>query len=148
MLSFRINVSKRLVIPQFVRPGQLHLVGERVAIPSMLARIDKGLDVADQPAKRLSAPYIKAKARAGKSGIPDLRYSGALLRDLGVLSVEDMRLKIGFQSQLQIIKAIANQARRRQIGLSPADQAAVQSALDEMVRWNILESRRTERRAA
>lgn len=148
MFTFRINVTRNIVVPQFIRPGQLRMVGQTVVIPTMVARITQGLDVTDSPARSLSAPYIKAKTRRGRSAIPDLNYSGDLLRDLGVLSSQDMKLMIGFHSPLSVIKAIANQARRRQIGLSPTDQAVVAAAIRDIVSQNLAESRRTNYRAA
>jgi len=148
VFTFRINVTRNIVVPQFIRPGQLRMVGQTVAIPTMLLRIGQGLDVADSPARSLSSPYVMAKSRRGHSGIPDLRYSGALLADLSVLSTQDMKLLIGFRSPLSVIKAIANQARRHQIGLSPADQAVVAAAIRDMVGQNLAEVRRTSYRAA
>lgn len=131
-MTFKIAFDESLVLdtPGFDEDDLVYLA--EVGLESQKRRIAAGVNVNDQPAQPLSKSWRKAKLRRGKSGIRDLRFTGALLDNLGVRESDNESATIGFTDPWQATKAAINQDREAMFGLSDADVANVDEAADRL----------------
>jgi hypothetical protein len=102
---------------------------------SVEARIRRGLDVNDQPAKRLSSRgrrggYAARKARRGEPSIRDWVYSGRTLAALVPIVAGPGEICVGFPDARAAQIAARNNARVRQFGISPNDRRNVIEAIN------------------
>jgi hypothetical protein len=105
---------------------------------SIRTRIQHGLNVDDQAAKRLSfdrkGSYGRQKVRAGKLPIRDWTWSGRTLGAMNVLNASENRAEIGFSDPIAAARARWNNARERQFGISPNDRVRINQAVRDMIR--------------
>jgi hypothetical protein len=102
---------------------------------SIDTRIRRGLDVYDQPAKRLSSRgrrggYAGRKARRGEPSIRDWVYSGRTLSALVPIVGPPGEISVGFSDARAAQIAARNNARVLQFGVSPNDRRNVIEALN------------------
>lgn len=137
MPSFGINVTKRISIAGIgLSAPQMEALGT-AAIAAMQARWDKGLDVNDTPAAPLSRKYSRRKQSRGGANLPDLKLSGQLRASMSVLRNESGRVVVGPYDALSVTKAIANQQRRNQFGISRNDARVISPIAAAFLRQNI-----------
>jgi hypothetical protein len=96
---------------------------------SIDARLSKGLDANDQPAAQLTTAYARYKRRIGKTGIRDWSLTGRLRRSMKVLSGAPNKAVLGFTDAITNLKAVFNNRRVRQYGVSPTDRKVLARAL-------------------
>lgn len=126
MLTYNIHVTRRMAWAAIGFDAQQSESLGLAAIAAMKTRIAKGFNVDDQPATPLAANYQRLKVRKGLSPLPNLRFSGELLdQALQVTSSEPGKVVVGIVGQKNIQKAIVNQTRRNQLGISREDASAV-----------------------
>ena len=111
--------------------GRMNTVGQ-AAVDSSRARILAGLNVHDAPALPLSPKYAKRKVRAGQPPIRNWKLTGALLASMDVQRTEVNSVSFGFTSAdtIKLQKLAAwNQNREQIMGVSPRDQANIDTSL-------------------
>ena len=69
--------------------------------------------------------------------LPDLRLTGQMLAAFGVVRSGQGQCSIGFNDDKAIIKAYVNHQRRKQIGISAGDAAAVRPLALDILRSNV-----------
>lgn len=109
-------------------PSQMLVIGQTVC-DDVKTRILSAQDVHDAPAPPLKPTYAKWKNRKAPPAIRNWRLTGKTLGALGVLSESVNRAVIGFTSGKAAQVAFINQARARQFGVSPHNQAALNTAV-------------------
>jgi hypothetical protein len=101
-------------------------------IADIKARIHKGQNVADSPAKALKPGrnghrgYPDYKVARGLQGIRDLVWRGMTMRSLRVISAKDNEVRIGFDNPQAAQIAAINQNREEMFWFSPANKQLIQ----------------------
>lgn len=119
---------------------QMMQIGQPFAA-SIKARIERGVNVNDGPAKKLGKGYAIAKRKRGLSGLRDWIWTGDTLRQLQLLDVSANRGRIGFASPKADMIAHINNAKDRQFGVSPTDRKVLVDGVHEanrqapLARW-------------
>ena len=103
----------------------------QVLTNSIRARIQKGLDIHDQPAPPLNPRYAKAKIKHGRAPIRDWNYSGRTLAAMGPVAGAD-GIVVGFNNPTAARTAAILNARSQQFGISPKDRRAVIAVLNQI----------------
>lgn len=145
--TFQIKVTKRVTLGAIGFTGQQMAALGNATVEAMRLRWAKGMDVNDAPVRPLGRGYARRKQRRGSQPIADLRLTGQLVASLRVLHTENGRAVIGFRDDQAIVKAYVNHQRRRQIGISPNDAAAVRPLAFSFLRDNIRSAVRSVRAA-
>jgi phage gpG-like protein len=96
---------------------------------SMRDRIQRSLNVDDQPARPLTPKYAKRKEAKGKNPVRDWNLSGNTLRSMAVLSANENRAVIGFNNPIAGRIAHWNNLRERAFGVSPRDRQTLVAAV-------------------
>src|ERR1039458_454448 len=131
--GFQTKVSHaRYVVGPFSSDQMNTLAG--ILRDSMRNRIQRGLNVNDQPAKPLKPAYAKTKQIKGKNAVRDWTMSGNTLRAMAVLSANENRAVIGFNNPVASRVARFNNLRERAFGVSPLDRQVLVAAVHATVR--------------
>jgi len=93
------------------------------------ARLDRGENVHDQPAKALAERYAKWKARRYPPAIRNLKLTGRTRRGAKVMSASENRVVIGFTDPVAEQRVVFNQRRERQWGVSPRNLQHIASVI-------------------
>ena len=88
-------------------------------------RIERGVNVDDNPSKALKPGYEKQKTRRGLNPIRDWTWRGRTLRSLSVKAANENRVVIGFSDPESDGIAHVNNLRERAFGVSPDDRKAL-----------------------
>ena len=98
-------------------------------VASQDARLSRGLNVHDQPARPLVSRYAERKRRKGLQAVRDWFYRGRTRRSIKVLSVSPGRIVIGpTDAQAATVLRIRN-ADERQYGVSLNDKTVIARAV-------------------
>lgn len=135
-MTFNIKVARHLRVPVFGLTNQQRFTLAQMQIAAIRERTAKGLDVNDQAARPLSAPYARRKARRGLPAVPDLRLTGNLMKSLQVQQISGTEIKIGFSGGVNALKAAVNHARRNQLGVSRNEQQMLHEEGSRMLKEN------------
>jgi len=131
-------MSKRFVY----RPlsgEQMATIGKLV-IADVQARIHKGQNVGDAPAKPLKPGrngkrgYPDYKVARGLQGIRDLVWRGLTMRSIRVISSKANEVRIGFDNPQAARTAAINQNREAMFWFSPANKKAIQQLVSTAIR--------------
>ena len=138
-MAFNARITKaRFVLGPFTAEDMLSI--GNIVRDSIAARIGKGLNVNDAPAKPLKP------GRSGRRGYPDYKaarglqpfrdwfWTGRTLRSLKVKSASETRAVIGFVDPNADRVAHVNNLREKQFGISPKDRKALTAAVLAMLR--------------
>ena len=133
-MPFQAKISRaRFVLGPFTAQDMLAI--GNVLRDSIAARIGKGLNVNDAPAKALKP------GRSGRRGYPDYKaarglqpfrdwfWTGRTMRSLKVKSASENRAVLGFVDPNADRMAHANNMREKQFGVSPKDRRALNDAV-------------------
>jgi hypothetical protein len=118
---------------------QMARVGERVIAEVVRARIAKGINVNDGPAKPLSKTgqrrnrYFYIKRAKGLPTIRDLVYTGRTMAALGVVSARSNQVRLGFNNPRAAAIAYFNQRRDPMFWFSPEDQRKIGLIVSEEI---------------
>ena len=108
---------------------QMAEIGQ-VMVDKIKSRIGQAIDVNDNQAKDLSAPYAKRKMAYGRSPVRDWNFTGRTMGSLKVKSANENQARIGFiNSQADMIVSIQNR-RNRLWGTSPEDEKVLHREVD------------------
>lgn len=136
MAVFKVRVTKRPEItpPKFLKADLEPLAGEMISLISR--RISNATNVLDQSAKPLSKKYARRKERKGLQPIRDWRFTGIMMRSLGLQELRDGSVTVGFnwkdQGSPQFKKAAYGQYQHPMFGLSPRNQTDLQPKIDKV----------------
>jgi hypothetical protein len=122
MARFETKIRKARFQYAGYSPQQMTQIGSDLIQQGLIPRILHGGDVYDQPAPPLSEKYRRRKLLAGKSPIRDWSLSGRTLRSLKVLVAGPNKAILGFTDAVSNLRAVINNRRHRQFGVSPANQ--------------------------
>ena len=119
--------------------GQMTAIGNLV-IADVQARIRKGRNVDDSPAKPLKASptgkwdYPKKKAALGLQGIRDLVFRGLTMRSIRVINAKANEVRIGFDNPQAARIAAFNQRREPAFWFSPENKRTIQELVSQAIR--------------
>ena len=88
-------------------------------------RIERGVNVDDNPSKALKPGYEKQKTRRGLNPIRDWTWRGRTLHSLSVKSANENHVVIGFSDPQADMIAHVNNLRERAFGVSPDDRKSL-----------------------
>lgn len=111
-------------------PTQMLVIGQTVS-DDIKTRILSAQDVHDAPVPALKPNYAKWKNRKAPPAIRNWKLTGNTLGAMGVLSESVNKAVIGFTSGKAAMVAFINQARARQFGISPRNQATLAKAVHD-----------------
>lgn len=113
----------------------------------MRARMLRGVNVFDAPAKPLSERYAKQKQRRGRAPIRDWTFTGETMRNMKVLETSSKAAEVGFDWRAAVSgskgrpgpfqKALFQQNREPLFGLSLQDERAVGVSAEAMFAQNV-----------
>ncbi len=133
-MPFRAKISRaRFVLGPFSSEDMLSIAN--TLRDSIAARIKKGLNVNDAPAKALKPGrngrrgYPDYKKARGLQPIRDWFWTGRTMRSLKVKSASENRAVIGFVDPNADRVAHVNNLREKQFGVSPTDRQALNAAV-------------------
>jgi hypothetical protein len=133
-MAFETKIRRaRFVVGPF-SPEQMRTIGQ-VTADSVVARIRRGENVQDQPAKPLKPGrngrrgYPDYKLARGLQAIRDWFWRGKTMRSLKVKSANENRVIIGFIDPEADRIAHFNNLREKQFGLSPKDEAVLKAVV-------------------
>ena len=116
---------------------------------SIAARIGKGLNVEDAPARPLKPGrngrrgYPDYKAARGLQPFRDWFWTGRTMRSLKVKAVSENRVTIGFVDPNADRIAHVNNLREKQFGVSPKDRMALRAIVGALLnRARVIQFRR------
>ncbi|MGQ9686622.1 MAG: hypothetical protein ACUVT2_10010 [Thiobacillaceae bacterium] len=116
--KFQPRIRKaRFVVSPFT-PEQMIEFGNAL-LADVNARLERGENVYDQPAKPLAEKYAKWKARKYPPAVRNLKATGRTRRGAKVISASENRAVIGFTDPVAEQRIVWNQRRERQWGASP-----------------------------
>ena len=133
---FKAKISRaRFVVSPFSAQQMVEL--GQVAVDSIKARLERAENIYDQPAKPLSegrrgTGYRRYKARKAPPAIRNWRLTGRTLRGMNVLRANENRAVIGFSDPVAAMRAVVNQKRERQFGLSPVNWKDILAAVRQI----------------
>ena len=131
-------MSKRYVYRP-LSAEQMATIGNLV-IADVQARIRKGLNVGDAPAKSLKPGrngkrgYPDYKVARGLQGIRDLTWRGLTMRSIRVISSKANEVRIGFDNPQAARIAAANQNREAMFWFSPNNKKRIQELVSTAIR--------------
>ncbi len=133
-MPFQAKISRaRFVLGPFTSEDMLAI--GNVLRDSIAARIGKGLNVNDAPAKELKPGrngrrgYPDYKKARGLQPIRDWFWTGRTMRSLKVKSASENQAVIGFVDPNADRVAHLNNLREKQFGISPKDRKALKDAV-------------------
>jgi hypothetical protein len=133
-VPFQAKISRaRFVLGPFTSEDMLAI--GNVLRDSIAARIGKGLNVNDAPAKELKPGrngrrgYPDYKKARGLQPIRDWFWTGRTMRSLKVKSASENQAVIGFVDPNADRVAHLNNLREKQFGISPKDRKALKDAV-------------------
>lgn len=141
-MAYQTKIRKARVVVGAFSSEQMMQVGNALA-GSIKFRIQRGLDVYDQPAKPLKKGYAIAKSRKGLRNVRDWTWTGETMRALNLLDVNENRGRIGFADPKSDKKAHYNNMRDRQFGVSPRDGETMKATVHSVnlhspiARWKV-----------
>ncbi len=138
-MAFTAKITRaRFVLGPFTSEDMLAI--GNVLRDSIAARIGKGLNVNDAPAKALKPGrngrrgYPDYKKARGLQPIRDWFWTGRTMRSLKVKSASENRAVIGFVDPNADRIAHVNNLREKQFGVSPNDRQALSRAVLALLR--------------
>lgn len=127
-MAFDTKITKaRFTVPGY-QPEQMKEISQELIEAGIRARIMRGQNTYDGAATPLKRGYARMKQRRGKQALRDWVFTGRTLRSLQVLSATHNKSIIGFTDAVSNKRAAINNARERQFGISPSDQAVLNQA--------------------
>lgn len=100
-------------------PKALNRSGEKT-VQTIVERTGRGIGLKGA-FKRYSPEYADYRSKMGRSGKPDLNFSGRMLSNLGVERVNANKVKVAFGRKEEETKARINQKTRPFVGVKPAE---------------------------
>ena len=138
-MAFQVKITRaRFVLGPFTAEDMLSI--GNVLRDSIAARIGKGLNVNDAPAKALKPGrngrrgYPDYKKTRGLQPIRDWFWTGRTMRSLKVKSASENQAVIGFFDPNADRVAHVNNLREKQFGVSPKDRSALNAAVLAVLR--------------
>jgi hypothetical protein len=98
-------------------------------------RLTAGYNLQDHPAQPLHQPksgrggYPLRKERRGDNPIRDWYFTGLTRKSMGILSIAEGAVTVGFTDPVGAKRAAINNAREKQFGLSRSDIRAIDHAV-------------------
>jgi hypothetical protein len=127
MIDIKLTSRPRLVVPGLA-PDQMRRVGE-LSHAEESARIARGLNASDEPAKPLAPRYAAEKKRAGRTPVRDLRFTGEMLNSRRVTEAGQNAVTVSFDDERQVAKAARNEQIEPMLGISPASAEKIDGSL-------------------
>jgi hypothetical protein len=134
IMAFETKITRaRFVVGPFSAESMQTIA--QVTLDSLSARIRRGVNVGDQPAKPLKPGrnghrgYPDYKVARGLQGIRDWFWRGKTMRSLKVKSASENRAVIGFIDPEADHIAHVNNRIEKQFGLSPKDETALKAVV-------------------
>ncbi len=124
-MAFQIKITRARFHVSGYSPQQMVAIGQALISRGIVPRVRAGGTVADSPAPALRPGYARFKERRGVPAIRNWTLTGRTLRSLKVLRASANRAVIGFTDALTNLRAVLNNRRARQFGVSPADRNVV-----------------------
>jgi len=138
-VPFQAKISRaRFVLGPFAAEDMLSI--GNVLRDSIAARIGRGLNVNDAPAKALKPGrngwrgYPDYKRARGLQPIRDWSWTGRTMRSLKVKSANENQAVVGFVDPTGDRIAHVNNLREKQFGVSPKDRSALNAAVLAVLR--------------
>lgn len=147
MPTFSISMTKVPEFPDvsFTEQQMRTLAGD--VQEQMRARILRGVNLSDAPAKPLSERYAKRKQRRGRAPIRDWTFTGDTMRNLKIMETSKKSTEVGFDWRAAVSggkgrpgpfqKALFQQNREPMFGLSPQNEQAVGRKVAEIFESNV-----------
>lgn len=148
--SLTVTVTKqaRFRVPK-LGPDVMRVLGQQI-ITQNIARWDRAVNAADQPAKPLSYKrtksgnfrgYAKQKQRKTGRNKRDWWLTGALRAAFQVIEAATNRVRVGWNAGPMIIRMRANQGIDQMFGISPADERVLTRSIGQHVQQAIDQNR-------
>lgn len=125
---FQPRITKAQFVVSPFTPQQM-IEFANALLADVNARLGRGENVYDQPAKPLSERYAKWKARKYPPAVRNLKLTGRTRRGAKVVSASENRVVIGFTDPVAEQRVERNQRRERQWGVSPANLRHIGSVI-------------------
>lgn len=147
-LTVTVTRQARFRVPR-LGPETMRTLGQQV-IALNVARWDRAVNAADQPAKPLSYKRTKsgnirgyAKQKQKKTGRNkrDWWLTGALRAAFQVIEAVQNRVRVGWNTGPEIIKMRFNQGIDQMFGISPADERVLTQSIGQHVQQTIAQNR-------
>ncbi len=134
-MAFQTKITRARFVVGLFSSEQMQTIGQAVT-DSVAARIRRGMNVEDAPAKPLKPGrdgkrgYPDRKVAHGLQALRDWMWRGKTMRSLKVQSANENRAVVAFVDPEADRIAHFNNKRERQFGMSPADRTVLKQAVN------------------
>lgn len=125
------KITRARFVISALSSGQMVRLGS-IAAASIKDRLSRGENVSDAPAKPLTVGYARRKSKRAPPALRNWKFTGRTLRSMQVLSANENRARIGFSDPIANMRAVVQNRRERQFGLSETNWDAIKGELRQM----------------